>query len=819
MKRMKNKNEAFKKKLITRVLAVPFFLLGSNADTPLAEAASSGRYGPGDVTITDTNIVLDDQETIFKNGDGTYTISNSDNNTLTVTGTNSRNDKANGPTVFPISGNKIINGNLDVTITGALGYRTLNSGGSLVVNGNFTLKDYLDGTGMPSTMVGTHSLYNEVTFNGDFDMYQEADNIPSAVTSVTTMNIYGTTNMNGNVKFITKADRELSSGLNGIYVDSSQGGPSSLNITGAGKTVFLQSVNRKSDILTAKGDSTININTGGSTQIIGNLDTKGATLGGYGGTGGVINAVLSGEDSFWYGDQIYVKGTLDLTLNNGAEWGYFGDNGVGIGHYVGGKGITQLTLNGGYVNLFDDYLHQKWVEYGLVDQYEDIMDFKHDYVYIGDLKGDGGYFRLDLNSNDKADSDMIYVKDSTEGAGYQYLQAHDTSEFDGVTPDNTLRFATVGPAASDTITFHDTANIYGKTLWDYKLLIGSEDYDVDDPENAVYNAKVTSTSYLNQVAKDGAKNWFIYDVIKDPTGSMETAVGSGAAVYHMWREHDQLMKRMGDLRHSGIDEKGIWFRMKGSRTGRDGTYGFDSKYRHYELGYDEIMKETDKFIRYGGVSLSYTDMDNGYNQGQGDSDGYATNFYVTQMGNKGHYLDVVFKVQHIDSDFTAYNKDGSRVTGDFENTGISLSAEYGRKKMLDEDGWYIEPQAQLTLGYLGGDRYKTSNNIEVRQGGIKSALGRLGFNLGKDIDAKTNIYIKGNWLHEFGGSYKADLYDPVSGDRAAIEQGYHDTWFEYGIGAAIQTGKNNHVYFDIERSCGSDFKKDWNWNVGARWTF
>ena len=120
---------------------------------------------------------------------------------------------------------------------------------------------------------------------------------------------------------------------------------------------------------------------------------------------------------------------------------------------------------------------------------------------------------------------------------------------------------------------------------------------------------------------------------------------------------------------------------------------------------------------------------------------------------------------------------------------------------------------------MGGDRYKTSNNIEVHQGGIKSALGRLGFNIGKDIDAKTNIYIKGNWLHEFGGSYKADLYDLVSGDRAAIEQGYHDTWFEYGIGAAIQMGKNNHVYFDIERSCGSDFKKDWNWNVGARWTF
>lgn len=159
------------------------------------------------------------------------------------------------------------------------------------------------------------------------------------------------------------------------------------------------------------------------------------------------------------------------------------------------------------------------------------------------------------------------------------------------------------------------------------------------------------------------------------------------------------------------------------------------------------------------------------------------------MGNKGHYLDVVFKVQHIDSDFNAHNRDRSRVTGDFENTGVSLSAEYGRKKALDDDGWYIEPQVQITLGYLGGDRFKTSNDIEVHQEGIKSALGRLGFNLGKDIDAKTNIYIKGNWLHEFGGSYKATLYDRTGGDHVTIEQSYNDTWFEYGVGAAIQTGK------------------------------
>ena len=287
----------------------------------------------------------------------------------------------------------------------------------------------------------------------------------------------------------------------------------------------------------------------------------------------------------------------------------------------------------------------------------------------------------------------------------------------------------------------------------------------------------------------------------------------------MWRENDQIMKRMGDLRFNGVEEKGVWFRLKNSKISRNGAFGFDSKYRQYELGYDNVIKQTDKFTRYGGMSLSYTDMDNGYNQGSGDSDGFATNFYVTQIGSKGHYLDLVAKLQHIESDFTAVNKDGSKVTGDFDNTGISLSAEYGRKNALADSGWYIEPQVQLTLGYLGGSRYKTSNDLEVQQGSITSALGRLGFNIGKDINSKTNIYIKGSWMHEFGGSYKSTLHDYTGGDHVTIEQSYNDTWFEYGVGASIQTGKNNQIYFDVERSAGSDFKKDWNWNVGARWSF
>ena len=105
----------------------------------------------------------------------------------------------------------------------------------------------------------------------------------------------------------------------------------------------------------------------------------------------------------------------------------------------------------------------------------------------------------------------------------------------------------------------------------------------------------------------------------------------------------------------------------------------------------------------------------------------------------------------------------------------------------------------------------------MSQSGIKSAVGRIGFNLGKEVGSKGIVYAKANLLHEFGGGYETTLTD--SSGRVRVSENFDDTWFEYGLGAAVQTGKNNYFYVDVERSAGSDYKKDWQWNVGARWSF
>ena len=180
-------------------------------------------------------------------------------------------------------------------------------------------------------------------------------------------------------------------------------------------------------------------------------------------------------------------------------------------------------------------------------------------------------------------------------------------------------------------------------------------------------------------------------------------------------------------------------------------------------------------------------------------------------------MKTTFKYANMDNDFNVYDTNNNKISGEYKNTGISVSAEYGRKNDL-KNGWYVEPQAQLTLGYFGGDEYETSNGISVDQSGIASVLGRVGFNVGKQIGDSGVIYAKANLLHEFAGDYDIDMYDSA-GNHRAESASFNDTWFEYGVGAALKTGKNNHLYFDLAKTAGGDFEKEWTWNAGMRWTF
>ena len=453
---------------------------------------------------------------------------------------------------------------------------------------------------------------------------------------------------------------------------------------------------------------------------------------------------------------------------------------------AGNKGI-HLTLNGD--SVWNDFDYDSTIQ--VLDTSKakvDMQDDKFKGLFIGTLKGDKSTFNMDIDAGTHTNnSDRLYIAGTHTGNHYITLN---NVNADGNTD---------GAAGTVLVSVKDEQG----------------NFFANDKEGSLYWNKYTLD--MQDSATDGyTKDWYLKKVEfipSKPTTSVDAVDATQRLAFANWVEDDKLMQRMGDLRHETNNEEGVWVRVKGGKYSGD---GFSNRHTMYQLGYDDVVKENEKLKRYQGVAFAYDDGKNSFNRGSGKLKAKSIGFYSTDLRNKGHYLDLAFKIYDADSDFTVFDSEGKKITGAFYNTGISLSAEYGRKKYLDEH-WSIEPQAQLTLGYLGGARYTTSNGIHVSQSDPNSVLGRIGCNFMYDMDEKNTVYMKANWLHQFAGNYGVTLTN--GNDSLRIDNHDHDTWFEYGFGFACMTGKNNHLYADVERSTGGSLRKNWQWNAGMFWTF
>lgn len=685
-----------------------------------------------------------------------------------------------GHAIFSASNNdagKIgLSGNLNIDSYGDKSYGIRVIGGTVDVQKNTVINMYGNNTsGIHTSKDGNGLVEGVIDLHGDTIIKAEGNGNKGiyASTGLITMDGKGYLQMDGNKSYGIYVDNGGKVVLNGgVSIDAQKEGNQGIYIYGSGNVELHDSV----DIFTGSdaAANAININGKGSTaenkaqvngtaqfNMLGNIKVS---------NGGSIDLEMT-EGSFWQGAAGIDAGngsTSSLSFDNNAVW-----------KLTGNSEVTDLTLDGAWLDMTAD-------------------GNAFSTLKTESLNGSGGTIILDVDGTAVDQADKLYVTDTFTGT--QALKLH---EINGRDNDPTL-----GKDALGTILASVNINNGTFTAVDGEGSLFWQRYELG--QQASNTGGYTTDWYLKEIEN--------ISPAERPTTTVESVLAAGALNYYTWRsENDKLMQRMGELRHNGDDAKGVWFRVNGSKIGRSGSWGFENKYTAYELGYDEVIKRTDDFVRYNGVALNYTDGSSSYRRGNGGNDAKAISFYGTQIGSKGHYLDVLFKISRLANDFTVYDSNANKITGELDNVGVAVSAEYGRKNVLSR-GWYIEPQAQLTLGYLGGDSYQTSNGITVQQDGINSAVGRVGFNLGREIGNQANIYVKANLLHEFGGGYDVTMADS-GGNRFKAADAFNDTWFEYGIGAALKTGSNSHIYIDVERSSGGDFKKDWQWNAGARWTF
>ena len=685
-----------------------------------------------------------------------------------------------GHAIFSASNNdagKIgLSGNLNIDSYGDKSYGIRVIGGTVDVQKNTVINMYGNNTsGIHTSKDGNGLVEGVIDLHGDTIIKAEGNGNKGiyASTGLITMDGKGYLQMDGNKSYGIYVDNGGKVVLNGgVSIDAQKEGNQGIYIYGSGNVELHDSV----DIFTGSdaAANAININGKGSTA-----ENK---------------AQVNGTAQFNMLDNILVSngGSIDLEMTEGSFWqgaaGIDASNGSTSSLSFGNNAVWKLTGNSEVTDLT---LDGAWL-----DMTADGNAFST--LKTESLNGSGGTIILDVDGTAVDQADKLYVTDTFTGT--QALKLH---EINGRDNDPTL-----GKDALGTILASVNINNGTFTAVDGEGSLFWQRYELG--QQASNTGGYTTDWYLKEIEN--------ISPAERPTTTVESVLAAGALNYYTWRsENDKLMQRMGELRHNGDDAKGVWFRVNGSKIGRSGSWGFENKYTAYELGYDEVIKRTDDFVRYNGVALNYTDGSSSYRSGNGGNDAKAISFYGTQIGSKGHYLDVVFKISRLANDFTVYDSNANKITGELDNVGVAVSAEYGRKNVLSR-GWYIEPQAQLTLGYLGGDSYQTSNGITVQQGGINSAVGRVGFNLGREIGNQANIYVKANLLHEFGGGYDVTMADS-GGNRFKAADVFNDTWFEYGIGAALKTGSNSLIYIDVERCSGSDFKKDWQWNAGARWTF
>lgn len=527
--------------------------------------------------------------------------------------------------------------------------------------------------------------------------------------------------------------------------------------------------NGKNAILT-RGNSDVNINVDGkhTTQLNGDIvfNYDGASSGT--GIDSNVNVNLNGEGSFWTGntkaewnngnegkpdaDKMKVS-HMTLQVENGAQWNPTSVKEVG--NNSASAGSQAVALNSLKLNN------------GVVNLDSDKL-VANSPVKVENISGNG---TITTNSLDN----KLVIDTKTEGTKLKV-------EGSGEIGDKIL----AGKATLEELA--GTAKVDGRTASNE---VGTQD-------------GIIAGRMFAKVRADGTID---DSTVKRAIQQHNQAVSSMANLSLMtWRqENNDMNKRLGEVRASE-GSQGIWARMARGQS-KYGAQGIKNQYNYYQLGYDS--KISDDWILGG--AFTYTDGDSSYTNGSGTNKHTGFAVYGSNLRDDGSFIDLIAKYAHMKNDFDVNGGVGS---GDYSTNGLSFSAEYGKR--FQQEGYWIEPQAELTYGRVSSADFTTKRGAKVHQDSMDSLVGRLGFSLGKDIK-QGNVYVRASYLYDFQGDTSVTM--SKAGATTPFKTDLGGGWWEFGVGTNLNLGHDTHFYLDVETTAGGDVDTPWQWNAGVRYSF
>lgn len=532
--------------------------------------------------------------------------------------------------------------------------------------------------------------------------------------------------------------------------------------------------------IVARGDASVVINkeTQSTTQINGDISFSYDEATSGTGVDATVDITLSGENSYLEG-QSKITGNppqeksdvknFSMTMTQGGTWKVTGDSFV-----------NRLNLQ----------------DAGSVSLLKETSTFSAD-----NLSMDGGVIQTSSAEQKVA---VQTLKLSQNGGT---LNASSVANQDGSISTATLSVGSVeegqGGALNVNYSGINSDQITEKNASDLKAVQLAETADgiamTEVVEEGDINGKWTRTT-----TADGQTN---------TTQAANTKLADYSSVNAMslvqWRnEINHLTKRLGDVRASE-SAIGAWARVYGGESEWGSGDEISMDHTTIQVGSDYRINPN---LIVGGA-FSYTDSDADLVNGSADGKSYSLAAYATYLTNTGSYLDVIGRYGYLKNDIHAGN-----MKLDTDSNAFSLSMEGGHTFRFMQERAYIEPQVELTYGFISGDNAKASNQVKIEQDDYQSLITRLGVRAGLNFPEKAGtVYATVSYSYDFlgeaeGKAIKNNLTSDLSEDLGG-------GWVTYGVGTQFQLGKQAYVYGELERTSGGDVENPYLFNVGLRWNF
>lgn len=287
-----------------------------------------------------------------------------------------------------------------------------------------------------------------------------------------------------------------------------------------------------------------------------------------------------------------------------------------------------------------------------------------------------------------------------------------------------------------------------------------------------------------------------------------------ASMMQMKADTNDLQRRLGDVRLNS-DKHGVWGKYIGGKSKITDDAYVNQTYNMAQVGYDTLRGDWTV-----GGALLYGTSNNDYALGSGSGKTAGLAVYGAKQFKDGRYLDIIGKVNHLKNDFTVRNTLGTTLSGDYRNTGASLSVEYG-KRIKKNNGFYIDPNAELTFSRLSGEsfdaRTNTGSTVHIDSDAVNSVIGRIGVVIGKE-SKNSNVFLKAALAHEFSGKMNA-TYSMAGEPTTGSEVNLKDTWLDLELGGSWSVRPNTYIYGTFTKNFGATVDNSYRIDAGIRHNF